>query len=719
MGYLEEMNLRLENQNFPAFLQLWEEYKTNQEFSGEELAAVLRSVRESEFHSLFGPYAEDVLSFLEKCEPESMRGEILKSVLDLQTTNTEGLANAALEYLESHYAKDPLFKEKIRLVGLRNREHFEGAIRNFELLTHMVKGNFVYHFGGWGAGEVMDVSLIREQVSVEFENVLEVREVSFANAFHTLAALEKDHFLARRFGDPDALEREAKSDPVKIVKLLLKDLGPKTAGEIRDELYELVIPEGDWTKWWQLARAKCKRDPKIKSPKTLREPFILLEREVSREKVFASFLESHREDDDFPEKGYRHVKQYPEVLKDQELKDLFRELLLKRLQELSEDESVKRLEIFLILEDLFHDRPDQASTNIIVQAENLPFLVEEMRVTAMRKRLLTLIREHREDWGELFAELFLSVSHHFLRDYLLKELMKSKSESEVRAVLRKLLDHPFMYPECFVWYFQKIQTDEDLYFSDPDGKRLFFEALFILLYHLEGQPKGSDLCKKIHSMIVTKNFELFRKNIAGSDIDYIREVLLLITKCRLFNGHDYKLFLSLAKVVHPSLKDQAEEGEPEDLVIWTSQEGYQKLQERIRHIATVETVENAKEIETARAYGDLRENSEYKFAQEKRARLQAEMKLLSSQLGKSRIISPDDIDIEKVGIGTVVTLRNEAGRISRYTVLGPWDADPDKNILSFQSLFAKAMNGLKKGETFSFRDEVYTIEEIGSFTARV
>ena len=46
-------------------------------------------------------------------------------------------------------------------------------------------------------------------------------------------------------------------------------------------------------------------------------------------------------------------------------------------------------------------------------------------------------------------------------------------------------------------------------------------------------------------------------------------------------------------------------------------------------------VENAREIEAARALGDLRENSEFKFAQERRARLQSELKTLSSTIKSS------------------------------------------------------------------------------------
>ena len=53
---------------------------------------------------------------------------------------------------------------------------------------------------------------------------------------------------------------EGKDDPDVLIRVLLKDLGPKTAQEIKDELCELVIPEKDWSKWWQAARAKIKKD---------------------------------------------------------------------------------------------------------------------------------------------------------------------------------------------------------------------------------------------------------------------------------------------------------------------------------------------------------------------------------------------------------------------------------------------------------------------------
>ncbi|WP_261974364.1 hypothetical protein, partial [Chlamydia trachomatis] len=55
-------------------------------------------------------------------------------------------------------------------------------------------------------------------------------------------------------------------EPVAAIECLLKDLGPKNAKEIRNELVELVIPEEVWSRWWQSAKIKMKKDARILAP---------------------------------------------------------------------------------------------------------------------------------------------------------------------------------------------------------------------------------------------------------------------------------------------------------------------------------------------------------------------------------------------------------------------------------------------------------------------
>ena len=80
-----------------------------------------------------------------------------------------------------------------------------------------------------------------------------------------------------------------------------------------------------------------------------------------------------------------------------------------------------------------------------------------------------------------------------------------------------------------------------------------------------------------------------------------------------------------------------EKREEEEIPFWSTETGYNRVKERIQAISTVETVENAKEIEEARALGDLRENAEFKAALERRNRLQGELKMLSEQFNRARI----------------------------------------------------------------------------------
>ncbi|MGZ3732335.1 MAG: GreA/GreB family elongation factor, partial [Parachlamydiaceae bacterium] len=196
----------------------------------------------------------------------------------------------------------------------------------------------------------------------------------------------------------------------------------------------------------------------------------------------------------------------------------------------------------------------------------------------------------------------------------------------------------------------------------------------------------------------------------GSSLPFAEEFLLLASKTQTFTESEQKILRSLAAVVHPSLgKKSTKHPHFDSHVIWTTEGGFFRIQERVREIGTTEIVANAREIEAARALGDLRENSEYKFALEKRSRLQSELKALSEQLGRARIITKVDVSADEVSIGSIVELIDSKNNPLKYTILGPWDADPDQNILSLQSKFVQTMLGCKKDDKFNFRDEEYQV----------
>ena len=720
MSYLDEFQLLLQGEKLAQFLRLWEEYSMAEEVDGPELAQVLKLIINSSFAPTFGQFAETILPLWKKLEGQRAGDEILRLILDLQTENSSLLGDIAVDFLKKRYGTQKTFNQKIRIVGLLARNSFQGAISNYELLTHMDKGKFVFHTGGWGVGEVMEISLLREHVLLEFEGTAAVKDLSFDNAFKNLVPLPSTHLLARRFGNPDVLEQEGRDDPAALIRLLLKDLGPKTALEIKEELSELVIPEKEWSKWWQAARAKIKKDTMIQSPLTAKDPFVLHTEEVTHDSRFVEALKEKQAIDARIVLIYSYLRDFPEVLKNPDLKTQLKSELLEGLttnEKLPDMSMARKIQISFLLEDIFPEEFPEAAIHLIKPMQNLESVLQLIEIIALKKRTLAVIREHRPDWIPLFLHLLFAVSQSPIRDYIFKELQNDSAAKELlHDKIRELLHKMTIYPEAFFWYFQKLVAGEEIPFNDQEGKLQFLEGLMILLHFVEDKPEMRDLVKKIQAQLMAKRYETVRMLIKEASVPYLQEFLLLASKCQTMTRQDLQILHSLAEVVQPSLAKKKKEWEEEKIeIIWATQEGYVKLQERIQHLGSVETVDNAREIEAARALGDLRENAEYKYALERRSRLQGELRSLSLQLNQARVLTKNDIQANEVGVGAIVHLIDANGKKVIYTILGPWEADPEKNILSFQSKLAQSMMGSKKGDSLTVLGETYTIQKIESY----
>ena len=718
MSYLGQFQKHLTQHDYPSFLALWEEYCMGDEIDGEELKQILLNVKSSELAAPFGRHVENALVLWEKIQETDLGHDIIKLIFDLQTTNTAKLGELVYQYLKQRYAEESYFNEKIRLIGLREMAEFQGAISNYELLTHMKKGNFVFHTGGWGVGEILDISFLREQLELEFDYVGGKKDLSFQNAFKTLIPLPKDHFLALRFGNPDGLEEKAKKNAIETIHILLRDLGPLTAAEIKEELYELVIPKEEWTRWWQATRSKIKKDTMIEIPHHLKEPFKLREREVSHEEFIKKALEKKPDANHLIQIVYTFLRDFPQTLKNVSLKKELEDRLQQALRT-GELNMAQELQLSFILEDLKEDPEFSLTRHRIAESNLLAKIINEIPIVAFKKRVLFAIRKLRTDWVSLFLDLFLIVDQNPLREYIFVELLKAKKENEIVEKLSEILSSPGLFPYMLLWYFQKIMKDSSIPFANVEGKNRFFEALLILLSELEQSEGNRDLIKKILIFLTSARYSHVRKIFQYAPKEAVQEFLLLATKCHSLNDRDIKIFHSLAAVVHPSLakisKKYDSKNQDEDSVIWTTQEGYEKIRNRLHEISTTEIVANAKEIEEARAHGDLRENAEFKAALERRDRLQQELEALSQQFQKARVLTKESVNTEKVGVGVVIDCKDLNGEETSYTLLGPWDANPEGRIFSVQSNLGKSLLNRKIGDTISIQGKVLKILNLRNY----
>jgi transcription elongation GreA/GreB family factor len=112
---------------------------------------------------------------------------------------------------------------------------------------------------------------------------------------------------------------------------------------------------------------------------------------------------------------------------------------------------------------------------------------------------------------------------------------------------------------------------------------------------------------------------------------------------------------------------------------------------------------NSREIAVARSYGDLRENHEYKAAKEMQKILMRQKSELESQLLRARGTDFSNPRTDIAGIGTVVQATDlVTQQAEQYIVLGAWDSDPEKNIVSYLSPVAQSVLGHKVGDEVEF-----------------
>ena len=134
--------------------------------------------------------------------------------------------------------------------------------------------------------------------------------------------------------------------------------------------------------------------------------------------------------------------------------------------------------------------------------------------------------------------------------------------------------------------------------------------------------------------------------------------------------------------------------------IYLTQEGYDKLFQELEDLKKIKRRDISKRIGEARAQGDLSENAEYDAAKEAQAQNEAKIAQLEDKLANSRIISQDQISLDKVNIGVKVTLQDLSTKEEFfYIILSDEEADFDKDQIGINSPVAQGLLGKAKGDT--------------------
>lgn len=132
-------------------------------------------------------------------------------------------------------------------------------------------------------------------------------------------------------------------------------------------------------------------------------------------------------------------------------------------------------------------------------------------------------------------------------------------------------------------------------------------------------------------------------------------------------------------------------------------QGYEALKTELKRLKTVDRPNTSKEIEEARAHGDLSENAEYHAAREKQSFIEGRIKEIDSKLALAEIIDPSSLSGDKVMFGAHVTLLDlDSDEETTYQIVGHDEADPKQQKISVNAPIARMCMGKVEGDEVSF-----------------
>jgi len=128
--------------------------------------------------------------------------------------------------------------------------------------------------------------------------------------------------------------------------------------------------------------------------------------------------------------------------------------------------------------------------------------------------------------------------------------------------------------------------------------------------------------------------------------------------------------------------------------------GFERLSAELVELRTERRAEVARQLEEARSFGDLSENSEYATAKEEQSKLEARILQLEIQLRKARILDEEKLDTKRVSIGLSVTLKEMTTPSKSYTynIVGSEEVDPRTHSISQKSPVGQAIIGKSVGD---------------------
>ena len=331
-----------------------------------------------------------------------------------------------------------------------------------------------------------------------------------------------------------------------------------------------------------------------------------------------------------------------------------------------------------------------------IWAQDIKFgpVLEQIPAAKHHHALQSFKAANPERWHEVLRGSLNFVSAKLCREFANLLIQEGKMDL-LKETLARLINQHTAGSELLLW----LGRERSDAFADILGPEVF-RAMLTAMERDQFNEKRSNRLREF----ILDDHELLAELTASADIEVVKDLTRALQLSPVFDDMDKRSLLARLVKSHPAVQSLISgEQSKQDTSMLVSWESLERRKDEYQELVQKKIPANSREIATARSYGDLSENHEFKAAKEMQKMLMRRKDELETQLTRARGTDFANVRTDIVSIGTVVQAMDlGANQPETFTILGAWDSDPDKGVISYLSPVAQSLLNNKVGDEVEF-----------------
>lgn len=589
-------------------------------------------------------------------------------------------------------------------------------------LEAMQPGSYCVH-RSWGFGQIKSYDEASQRLIIDFADK-PGHPMDPAFCLTTMEILPENHLLVRKQTEPEVIAKLIYENPAQLIVEALAAYPNQAATAIEIEIVlAQVVGDEKFKKWWSTAKKAVAKDPRISIPAKKTECYIVRETPVSVQDEIVEAFNGTRS-------ARRRIKLAEELLAAADKKNPAPELksILAGLAEAVKDSNqldvAERLAGAAVRDDIakfLGEDPaayEPSQSSLIADARDIADIVEKLPVQ-FQSRLLELIKEtHVIEHRDIVFNLLKTSQGKFTTECI-NFLVENGHTEELAASLKRWQVEQNLRAPVLLWIVKNRHSKK---FAKLLNDLITPRLLGAIFYAIDYEALQAASARRIPlAEILSDDTDLIPDLLSAADTETARDLANTLMLNQGFEDLTKKSLLARFIKIFPSIQSLVagdSDSKEEQLIV--SRDSFERKRTEYELLVSKKIPDNSKAIATAREHGDLKENSEYKMAKQDQQVLMAQKTQLEKDLGRARISDFSDATLLQISVGSIVDVAvASTGKTVRYTILGAWDSDPDKNIIAYKTPLGLALVGRQIGDTVDVKignsEESYTVKTIARY----